>query len=991
LVALGVALGAALLSVVGVAVAAVGAIVRLLIVAKRTRLEKKREAAALARRLRVPIGPVREIDPTLVGVERAEQTILPGAFLPDYVQRAVDSQLQQAVADALEGSGPWVVVVHGPSKVGKSRSLFEALRRSSSSDTISFVAPVDAAALKSLLEPGEGLLEEDCTRAVLWLDDLEPHLNGGVTWQTLREWRAGGSGRIVTATYGGKGNEVIAGSQTTGLASAAFEVLQNAREVPLAATTAEELASLSPELDPSEAAALDRHGLAAYLVAGPALERKLNTGVHKPGDEPCMEGVALVYAAVDWARCGRTDPIPESVLRALWASYLPASVPVSDEGFERALAWALAPIVGSIALLQHAGSYEPFDYVVRLVRDKPGSALVRDECWTAAVGTANDAQALAVGETAYFDGRHDVALGALARAWDSSVPEVAATAGYNRGVVLRELGRSETALEAYDKVVERFGDVSALDVRIAVVAALFNKGAELGALDRSEAAIESYDELLSRYGGAPEPELREQVASALVNRGARLSDLGRSDEAIASYDRVVALFGANPDPTFREHVARALVNKGARLGDLDRGEALEAYEEVIRRFGDDRDPAVREQVAKALFNKGATLGELDRSEEAIEVYDSIVARFGADPQPAVRERVGRALFNKGARLGKLDRRDEAIDAYEDVITRFLDAPEPALQQQVARAFVNMGRALGNAGDPGAAIRTYEEIAARFDEVDDPAIQEHVTAGLFFKAARLAEEGRAEEAISAYSGVIARSGAGPEALFPIALFNKAVLLHELDRSEAAIETYDELVAKYGDSPEAREQVASALINKGVTHAELGHSDVAIDTYDELVTRFGGAHEPSLRVRVAKALVNKAARLGVLDRPEAASEASDEVVARFGDDREPSVRRQVALALFNKASSLVELDRLEAALEAYDEVVVRLDDSNDPAELQHYLGNALFNKGVALNELNRSAAALEAFDDLIRRFAPSRDSDLQDLVARARDARQVVGGK
>jgi hypothetical protein len=52
--------------------------------------------------------------------------------------------------------------------------------------------------------------------AVVWLDDLEPFLNQGVTLQTLREWHAGRPGRIVAATYGGKGRDQGAGVGVVG-------------------------------------------------------------------------------------------------------------------------------------------------------------------------------------------------------------------------------------------------------------------------------------------------------------------------------------------------------------------------------------------------------------------------------------------------------------------------------------------------------------------------------------------------------------------------------------------------------------------------------------------------------------------------------------------------------------------------------------------------------------------------------------------------------
>jgi hypothetical protein len=236
-VALGLALGVQWLTSVGLGLAAVGAIGRLVIALRRARLERSREVMESSRRLRVSVGLIGEIDATLIGIDRAEQTILPGGGLPEYVARAADVDLREAVGAAFDGRGPWVVVVHGPSKVGKSRSLFEALREYGSTRTVHLVAPVvDAAALKVLLTPGEGL-RLHAEAAVLWLDDLEPFLNGGVTWQTLCEWHASGPARTVAATYGGRGSDLVAGSQASGLATVTDEVLQRAREVALPVST----------------------------------------------------------------------------------------------------------------------------------------------------------------------------------------------------------------------------------------------------------------------------------------------------------------------------------------------------------------------------------------------------------------------------------------------------------------------------------------------------------------------------------------------------------------------------------------------------------------------------------------------------------------------------------------------------------------------------------------------------------------------------------
>ena len=74
----------------------------------------------------------------------------------------------------------------------------------------------------------------------------------------------------VAATYGGKGSEKIIGAGGPGLATIAAEVLAHAREIPLPLSTAAELVELCNRLDDAQRQAIERHGLAAFLVAGPA-------------------------------------------------------------------------------------------------------------------------------------------------------------------------------------------------------------------------------------------------------------------------------------------------------------------------------------------------------------------------------------------------------------------------------------------------------------------------------------------------------------------------------------------------------------------------------------------------------------------------------------------------------------------------------------------------------------------------------------------------
>ncbi|MEZ5381377.1 MAG: hypothetical protein R2754_06210 [Microthrixaceae bacterium] len=510
--AAGAVLGVPQLSVVGAVVAALGGLMRAALVLGYGAVERRQENVKANWHLRTPVGSVAEVVPTDIGVDPAAQSILPGGRRPEYVERMKDAELSSALREAVSGGGPRIVVVRGPSKVGKSRSLFEALRRSVGDGwSPLLVAPVDGAAVTAVLTPGEEPTV-DADQAVLWLDDLEPFLNSGVSWRTLNEWNAVADGRVVVATYGGKGSSRVADERNSALTSAAQEVLQHAAVVTLGETTEGEVAGLRSRLGSSDMTAVEEHGLAAFLVAGPLLEWKLNDRHLDPGEPESREGVACVHAVVDWARCGRTDPIPIPVLRGLWAGRCPGA---EEDSFDVALRWALKPVAGSIALLtKTADGIEPFDYVVRLVAQDAGVPLPEDEYWDAAIGTAEDGMALDVGSRAYEQDRLEFALQAYRRAARSASSRIATIGGFNAGVVLGELGRSDEAIGVYDEVVARYGDDTEPAVREQVAGALVSKGVVLGVLGRSDEAIGVYDEVVARYGDDTEPAVLEVVRLA---------------------------------------------------------------------------------------------------------------------------------------------------------------------------------------------------------------------------------------------------------------------------------------------------------------------------------------------------------------------------------------------------------------------------------------------------------------------------------------------
>jgi len=818
---------------------------------QRVRLEGRRERAELVRRFHVPVTLIGAVDPTLIGVDPVALSALTANTVPGYLEREIDPSLSEAVAGALSGREPWFVVVVGRSKVGKSRTLFEALCRCGVATDLELVAPVDGEAVRSLLGPGQEL-KLTAPYSVLWLDDLEPFLSQGVTLRTLREWRAGGPGRIVAATYGGKGSERVGGTSSAGLATTAGEVLGHAREVPLGATTEAELHTLRAATSASEFEGMRRYGLAAYLVAGPALARKLASGRHAPGEGSCLEGVAVVEAAIDWARCGRTDPMTRQRLRTIWSSYLPVGIAASDDGFDAGLAWALRPVSGSIALLAHANGYQAYDYMVRLAHEKVGPVPPQDPVWAMAVANATPAQAFAVGLAAYVHSRLSDSASAFRWARESPNDEIASLAGRNLGVVLGELGRSADAVAAYSDVANRFRDKLSPQLRVQVAAALVNKAIQLGVLGRPMDEMATYEDVVRRFGDDPAVELCVQVAKALVNTSVRLAESGdRADETIAICDDVVDRYGDDPATELRAQVAAALVNKGLSLGVLGRAEdAVSAYNVVVNRYGGDAAVQSRIQVAAALVNNGIQLRILGRSRDAMTTYDQVVDRYGEDTTTQLRERVAIALVNKGAELGNSGRTREAISTYDALVDRYGEDTSPQLRLQVARALFNKGIQQGLLAGSDDTLSTYDQLVRRYGA--DPAgeLRELVAWALYNKGNELGNLGRSADAVATYEDVVRRFGDDPAAALRAqvakALVNKAVRLEHSGRSDEAISTCDDVEERYRDDPSAqiRLQVAKALTQKGIELGNLGRIREAVTTFEEVARRYRHDPTPSL---------------------------------------------------------------------------------------------------------------------------------------------------
>ena len=145
---------------------------------------------------------------------------------------------------------------------------------------------------------------------------------------------------------------------------------------------------------------------------------------------------------------------------------------------------------------------------------------------------------------------------------------------FNIGVALRELGRVDEEVAAYDK---------ALAQRPRFFEAWFNRGNALRTLGRQHEAIASFGHAI---------DIRPDCAEAFNNRGNALGELHRYDEALDSFERAL---------TLRPDYADAHSNRGNALEGLGRhADALRSYENAQRYAPDHADAHYNESLCRLL-------------------------------------------------------------------------------------------------------------------------------------------------------------------------------------------------------------------------------------------------------------------------------------------------------------------------------------------------------------------------------------------------------
>lgn len=413
---------------------------------------RAQNAPVVARDSRVAVFPVRDADPLELKVHRA-RTLDDGNALPTYIPRDIDPAVRQALARIGDAGG--AVLLVGDSTAGKTRCAYEAMA-AVLPDHLLIVPPHITDLADAVTEAVTAA--RSGTRCVLWLNDMEQYLSPeGLTLGDIRALRAART--VVLGTMRSRIRADLPSHELVRLAEE-FEVKR--------LWSPHELGRVRDHLrtrpDARLRLALDEaedFGVAEILATGPQLWRELNSASVVNGNP---RGAALVWAAIDLALAGLTEPQSADLLGELHERYLPGRNKqlIAPEPFEVALSWATSPRDAVTRLLiPEEGGLKPFEYLLDAhLRDRqPSPALIPEEIWEVALGRgAEKHQRFSVALAAHANDRMDIGRRALQPLADAGDVDTFRTLG-----LLHERTDTEEAVHWLQRAIDA-GDV--LSIRL---------------------------------------------------------------------------------------------------------------------------------------------------------------------------------------------------------------------------------------------------------------------------------------------------------------------------------------------------------------------------------------------------------------------------------------------------------------------------------------------------------------------------------------------
>ncbi|MFG3290246.1 tetratricopeptide repeat protein [Streptomyces sp. NPDC048179] len=346
-----------------------------------------------------------------------------------------------------------MVLLTGASTAGKTRCAYEAMTAVLPDHLL--VVPPHVTDLPDAITEAVRAARSG-TPCVLWLNDMEKYLGpDGLTLADIRALRAAHT--VVLGTMRSRIRDGLPSHELVRLAEE-FDIkrLWSQEEVGRVREHVRSRPDARLRLALEQA---EDFGIAETLATGPQLWREL---LHASVVDGHPRGAALVWAAIDLALAGLTEPQPADLLRTLHERYLPGRNKqlIGPEPFDAALSWATSPRDAVTRLLIPEGDgLKPFDYLLDAhLRDRgPSADLIPEEIWEVALARGVEKHhRFSVALAAHANDRIDVARRALQPLADAEDVDTFRTLG-----LLYERNDTEEAVHWLQRAIDA-GDVLSL-------------------------------------------------------------------------------------------------------------------------------------------------------------------------------------------------------------------------------------------------------------------------------------------------------------------------------------------------------------------------------------------------------------------------------------------------------------------------------------------------------------------------------------------------
>ena len=587
-----------------------------------------------------------------------------------YVRR---DKADKAIRGLLAKPGPPYpfVIVWGPTKAGKSRTLAEALHATFGDDDPVVVLPLNGRALAELAGLGiDDLI--DHRPAVVMLDDLDPAGLEALTTAALKRVR---SWAVIAATMTAqrRADVLNTGSPVGAIARAALDAASGEYELTSEPPVGTERAE-AERLYPAER--FDG-SIAETLVGARELIARYKAG---PNENPA--GCAVVRAAIDIRRAGLSRPVTDAELRRLFPLYLRAlriDLAPTNEQFAAGINWAARPVTSQVALLRPASprceppAWVAFDHAVTADDEGHGRQArpIPAETWTELVDMLPQQDLFPVGMAASAAGRDETAIIVFRKVLDSGPSDWVALAAVGLGNLLSEHGDFEGARAALRRAIDSghpdAAPIAALGLGTLLEAegdvkgarAVYQVAIDSGRADIVSTAAVGLGTLVGVEGDvkgaraafqlAIDSGHADQSARAELRLGNVLRDQGDQDGARAAYQIAVDSGQADVQPVAALNLGDLLRDQGNMAG------ARAAYQVAI-------DSGRADIVPAAGLGLGALLSEEGDVTGARAAYQRAIDSKNADAAPSAALGLGHLLVEHGDLDGARAAFQQAIDS-----------------------------------------------------------------------------------------------------------------------------------------------------------------------------------------------------------------------------------------------------------------------------------------------------------------------------------------